>query len=223
MKPKRRIQLSIALLLFCVGGTLAQGSFSTALGPAFPTGPFAREDPWDSQAGRAGRGVGVGVCYHYQIAASALGLFGSADLAVNFSSSSAGDSWETFNPDAQFTFPKVIHLPLSAGLTYILKNDPKFSLYGKSGVVVNWLKYTELVVKQPGYDKYSEKYDPSSALGYVLGVGISGKNIILEARYMNPGKHQIAGTWQEGNDSGDLPQVKKKVEMVFITLGWKLF
>jgi len=222
MKIKFSIGRSIAWLLCIATATLAQGSLTLMVGPAFPAGAFANDDPWNPEASRVGAGAGVGACYQYQIAHSALGLYGSADLVFHSAGSTARETWESFNPDAQFTLSRAILVPLSAGIAYILKPDPQYSLYGRTGAVVSFSRFTEFDVKQPGYEKYSETYDPASAFGYQLGAGLSGKKISLEARYLHLGEHKISGSWKEGSDSGTLPQVKKRIELFFITLGWKL-
>jgi len=222
MRIKFSIGHSIAWLLCIATVALAQGSLTLMVGPAFPAGALANDDPWNPRASSVGTGAGVGVCYQYQITGSALGLYSSADLAMHPAGSAARETWESFNPDAQFTLSRAILVPLSAGIAYILKPDPQYSLYVKTGAVVSYSRFTKFDVEQPGYEKYSETYDPASALGYQLGVGLSGKKISLEVRYIHLGEHKISGTWKEGSYSGALPQVKKHIELYFITLGWKL-
>jgi hypothetical protein len=223
MKKKTLIRLSFVMLLTAFSSAFSQASISIGLGPAFPTGQFAVDDPWDSRAGLAGPGLGLSVCYLYQIPESSLGLFASADVFANLTSQDAIDAWETFNPNAEITLPKALNWPLSAGLSYILKTDKKFSLYGKAGVAASFLKYTGLQAKEPGYPDYSEEYKVSSALGYVLAAGIAGKKLSLEVTYMELGRHKISGTWKEASYSGDLPAVKKEIGLIAIKLGWQVW
>jgi len=102
-----------------------------------------------------------------------------------------------------------------------MKQDPHYSLYGKTSAVESFSRFTGFEANQPGYEKYSETYDPTSALGYQLGAGLSGKKISLEVRCLVLSEHKISGTWDEGSDSGALPQVKMRIELFFITPGFR--
>jgi hypothetical protein len=221
MKNNNLICFLFLLLVFAATNSFSQGAFSFSIGPAFPTGDFAHDDPWDEHAGLAGPGLGLQTNYLYQVPGSDLGLFAGADIFFNVASRDAGNAWEDYNSDADISLPKAINLPLSAGLTYILKADKKFSLYGKAGLSASFFKYTGLRVKESGYEEYAEEYDVSSALGYVLGAGISGDKMILEVSYRGLGEHKISGTWKEGSNSGNLEEAKKDIGLIAIALGWK--
>lgn len=80
-----------------------------------------------------------------------------------------------------------------------------------------------LKAKESGYQDYSEEYDVSTALGYVLAAGISGNKLILEVTYMSLGEHKISGTWKEAGTSGDLPTAKKSMGLIAVQVGRKVW
>jgi hypothetical protein len=222
MKKSLLIHCSLCLLMTAFTSAFSQGSISIGLGVAFPTGDFADGNPWDNRAGLAGPGLGLSVTYLYQIPESSLGLFANANVYANVTNKDATDAWEKSNPNAEFTLPKALNLPLAAGISYILKADEQFSLYGKAGLGASFLRYTGLKVTEPGYQDYSEDYDVSTALSYVVGVGVAGKRLMLEVTYLGLGEHTISGTWKEGSTSGVLPKVKKNIGLITVQVGWKV-
>lgn len=223
MKKNILIHFSLFLLMAASTNSFSQGSISIGLGAAFPTGDFADDNPWDSRSGLAGPGLGLSISYLYQIPESSLGLFASASLFANVTSKDAIDAWEDFNPNAEITLPKAVNLPVLTGISYILKTDAQFSLYGKAGLGASFLKYTGLKVKESGYPDYSEDYDVSTALGYVVAVGVSGKKLILEVAYMGLGEHTISGTWNEGSTSGVLPTTKRSIGLIAVQVAWRVW
>jgi hypothetical protein len=222
MKKNILIHFSLCLLMATFTNSFSQGSISLSLGPTFPTGHFADGNPWDSRSGLAGPGLGLSVSYLYQIPESSLGLFASASVFADLTSKDAIDAWEDFNPNAEISLPKAVNLPLTAGISYILKTDQQFSLYCKAGLGASFLKYSGLEVKESGYQDYGEDYDVSTALCYVLAAGVTGKKLILEVTYMDLGEHTISGTWNVGSTSEVLPTAKKSVGLIAVLIGWKV-
>lgn len=221
MKNIKSLHLPILLLFLSSTSSYAQGALAVHIGAALPAGDFAADNPRDSHAGLAEAGLAAGVEVRYQIPESALGLFAGVSLAATSVSSDAADAWKADNRSANISLPKAVTLPLTAGVSYILKADKKYALLGKAGLAGSFLSYSDFSLKESGYDPYSESYDASFALGYAAGVEISGRHLLLDVHYMGLGKHTIAGTWKEGDNSGELQDAKKEVGLVLLTLGWK--
>jgi len=221
MKNIGSLHLPILLLFLISAGSYAQSTFAIHIGAALPAGDFAADNPWNSHAGLAEAGLAAAVEVRYQIPESALGLFTGVSLAATSVSSDAENAWKAGNRSANISLPKAVNLPLTAGVSYILKADKKYALLGKAGLAGSFLSYSDFSLKESGYDPYSETYDASFALGYVAGVEISGRRLLLDVLYMGLGKHTIAGTWKEGDNSGELQDAKKEVGLVLLTLGWK--
>ncbi|MFO7723420.1 MAG: hypothetical protein R6V49_09405 [Bacteroidales bacterium] len=214
--------LVVLLLFLFAENARAQSSFVLMTGPVFPTGDFADDNPWNDRSGLAGVGIGAGVQYGYQLKGSNLGFFVGANAMYNRTSEDAMNQWAEAYPDVVTDFSEAINIPVSAGVHYILKDDKKFPLYGKAGFAVSFFKMTSFNVRQSGYFKYTEEYDMSDALGYVIGGGVSGNTINIEVNYMALGEHRITGTWTEGSSSGPLEEARRRVGMLTVTLGLRL-
>jgi hypothetical protein len=217
----RFLVLSLGLLLFFLltEKSFSQSSFIIKTGPVFPTGNFPVNNPWNDEPEMADIGIGTGFQYGYQLKGSNLGLFIGTDAIFNWPNQDTRKTWQDYYPDATFDFSTAINIPVSTGLNYILRADKRFPLYGKAGFVANFLKLTNFTVQETGYEDYSEEYDLSKTMGYVVGLGISGNRINIEVNYMGLGKQKISGIWKEDYDSGPLEIVGKKTELFNVTLG----
>lgn len=220
MKNFKYAALSFALLIIINVIAISQSTFSIHIGSSLPTRDFADDDPQDETAGLAGIGMGVGVQYVYPLNEKGLGLIAGADFIVNLTSRDARSKWEDINPDAVYKFPKALNIPVSAGIIYIFDPDQKISLYGKAALAASFLKYTGFTVEESDYKDYSESYDISTALGFVVGFGITGNRINIGFNYMKLGDHKFGGTWDEGTNDGNLDKITKNIDLITITAGW---
>ncbi len=221
MKIRRMVPLILLLLIVSAAVTFAQGALVIHAGAALPSGDFGKDDPLDRHDGLAGTGAAAGAAWYHFLRGSALGWFASADLLAHPCSGDARDAWQTGHRKARITLPSALLLPLSGGILYTLKEDKKASLFLKAGFTGSLIQYTRLEVKESPYETYSEEYDLAFSPGYVVGAGIAGSRLILEADYYSLGEAGISGTWQEGKLSGTLPAANKKVALLAFTLGWK--
>jgi hypothetical protein len=220
MKNCKYLVFSFALLIIINFSAISQGKLSIHMGPSLPTKDFADDNPLDGTAGLAGIGIEGGVQYIYPLNEKGLGLLTGVDFIVNLTSKDARSNWKDINPDAVYRFPKAFNIPVSAGIIYIFNPNEKISLYGKAALAASFLKYTGFTVEESDYKDYTESYDMSTTLGYVVGLGITGNRINIGFNYMILGEHKFGGTWDEGTKDGNLDEIIKNIDLITITAGW---
>lgn len=202
----------------------SQGDISLHFGPSFPMGDFGDDDIDDDDAGLAGIGFGAGLNYIYPLTEDGLGLYGGIDFIINPTSKDAQDDIEDlFGSTSEFTFPKNINIPVSAGLDYTFKANDQVSLYGQGGISLSLLKLTDFIWEEEGDDDYEEKYDLSTSFGFNIGGGlIINDKVEIGLKYYGLGEHEIEGEYEYGTDDGNTDDYDQKVSLFMITLGFRL-
>ncbi|MCF8371342.1 MAG: hypothetical protein K9H64_06955 [Bacteroidales bacterium] len=202
----------------------SQGYISLHFGPSFSMGDFGDDDIDDDDAGLAGTGFGAGLKYVYPLTDNGLGLFGGLDVILNPIAKDAQDDIEDFaGSTSEFTFPKYINLPISAGLDYTFKANDQVSLFGQAGISLSLLKMTDFIWEEEGDDDYEEKYDLSTTLGFNIGGGlIINDKVEIGLKYFGLGEHDMEGEYEYGTDDGKLDDYNQKVSLFMLTLGFRL-
>lgn len=220
MNRYKFISISILLLVVINKICFSQITFTINAGTSIPVGDFAIDDPWNDKSGLAGTGMVAGIQCVYPLNEKGLGFLSSVDFILNPTSNDARKKWEDFNNEADFKFPRAINIPVSAGINYIFTPDEKISLYGKAALSASFLKFTGFMVQQYGYEDYTEEYDFSAALGFILGTGIKANKISIGFNYMILGEHKTGGIWKEGPNTGKLEQEIRNISLITLTAGW---
>lgn len=128
-----------------------------------------------------------------------------------------------FGSTSEFTFPKNINIPVSAGLDYTFKANDQVSLYGQGGISLSLLKLTDFIWEEEGDDDYEEKYDLSTSFGFNIGGGlIINDKVEIGLKYYGLGEHEIEGEYEYGTDDGNTDDYDQKVSLFMITLGFRL-
>lgn len=201
--------LFIAIFIFCLSAfaqaqtdaSKSNGSFQFHLGLAFPQSDLV-DDSYDDDAlykgsGNASMGLNLGIKYYSPLKPTGLSLVFSMDFLFNPLSKDFRDQYEKDSDGEDITFPKYINIPILGGLNYKIPVSEKLSLFGEGGIGLNILKITNFKSKSDSYE-LSEKYSPSSKLGYALcgGVLIQDKYSIALS-YFGLGSHKSKYKWEQ--------------------------
>lgn len=204
----------------------SQGHISLHFGPSFSMGDFGDDDIEYAhyRAGLAGVGPGVGFNYISPLTDYGLGLYVGLDVILNPISKDAQDDLEDeAGRMSEFTFPKYINIPVSAGLDYTFDANEGLSLFGQAGISISFLKMTDFIWEEEGYYDYEEKYDLSTSLGFNVGGGlIINDKVEIRLKYFGLGEHEIEGEYEYDSDDGNIDDYDQKVSLLMLTLGFRL-
>lgn len=215
-----------AFLLLSMGLTSqlhAQAYWTVHFGPSFPMGKFASDDMSDEESGAAAVGVNVGLQYVYPLSETGFGLFGGLDFNYNGLKKGIKDDMEEYyeylgiyNPEIKYY--KYINVPLSGGLIYSYQADEKIGVFANAGLVLNFLKITDMEIKAEG-ETFTAEVDLASKLGFKIGGGILlNKKTSISIDYFGLGEHNIDGEMKFAGESEGI-KGKAKVDFVTLTLG----
>jgi hypothetical protein len=231
-KTKYFLSVLILSVLFFGNNAFSQGLFNIHGGFALPNGDWADDDIDQilDHSGGQGTGFTIGAEGVIPLTDQGLGLFIGGDISITGFKKGVKDDIEEDADDMDFTYPKNISIPISAGLHYQYKPNEKVALYGKGGIAMSFLKTTNFVMEEKDYSTETWKYDMSNSMGLVLGGGvILNDKVIIGLNYFGLGEHSIKGKYEIeyddssiDNDKGDLEKMKKKVSYVTLTIGIKL-
>jgi len=233
----KTIMILVLLLAFnvCASG---QDFFSIHVGPSIPNGDFADDDVdtfLDGDTGAAALGFNIGARFRSEINDNGLGWFVGVDFSYNPISDDLQDSyeelWSDFYDSYDVTFTKIINVPVSVGIDYIAPSSSNVAFYGNGGIVLNFLKLTNLEASA-NEDGTSEAenydFDLSTNIGIKLGAGILiNEKYRVELNYFGIGEHEVEGDYSydysfqgqfEQNES-DTFDVDKKVSFITLTFG----
>jgi opacity protein-like surface antigen len=228
-KTKYLLAMLILAIVFFNNNVFSQGSFNIHGGLVMPTSDWGDDDLDDEDSGLQGTGFNLGAEGIIPLTDKGLGLFIGADFNLTSFKKGVKDDIEEDNEDIDFTYPKAIDIPISAGLHYTYKPNDKIGLYGKGGIAFSFLKTTDFTWEEKDYGTYTESYEMANSFGLTLGGGIIlNDKITFGISYFGLGEHSIKGEYKveydDGSDSdkGDLDKMKKKVSFVTLTVGIKL-
>lgn len=193
-------------------------------GLAIPNSDWGDDDVEDEDSGLQGTGFNLGFEGIIPLSDNGLGLFLGGDVNYTQLKKDVRDDLEDANEDADIKFPKSFVVPISAGLAYNYKTNEKIAIFGKGGVSLSFLKFTNLEIDED--DTYTEKYKIANNFGLTLGGGIVfNDKTTVAINYFGLGEHTIKGEYENSgyyDESGDIDKMKKKVSFVTLTVGIKL-
>lgn len=216
----------LGFLLFSIGLTSqlhAQAYWTVHFGPSFPMGKFASDDVNDDESGAAAVGLNVGLQYVYPLSETGFGLFGGLDFNYNGLKKGFKDDVEEYyeylgiyNPEIKYY--NYINVPLSGGLNYAYQADDKIGVFANAGLVLNFLKITDMEIEAEG-ETFTTEVDLASKLGFKIGGGLLlNKKTSISIDYFGLGDHNIDGEMKSTWESEDI-KGKAKVDFVTLTLG----
>lgn len=201
------------------------------IGATIPSGDFAEDDIYKERSLGAGLGAGLNFEYIYPIGENGLGLFFGAGLNFNAMKSDYREDLaeEADLDEDDITFSKYLNLPLTTGLNYRFEADEKLSLFANFGLMVNFLKMTNMTIDFSYFGENVEsvtKFDLSNALGFKLGGGIIlNDKTYISLNYYESGRHKIKYNTEVtiGGDSfKEKDSFKSKISYLTLTIGFKL-
>ena len=169
-------------------------------------------------------GLNVGIEYLHPLNETGLNLFVGADICFNPLSSDAKDDIEDTYQEDEYKFPKYFNIPITAGLNYSYSTSQKLSVFGKAGISLNFLKITNMEIRESPYvDTF--KYDIASSFGYIIGGGVVvNDKTTIGISYLGLGEHDIDFEWEEtggGYKDDGKGELERKINIVTLTLGFK--
>lgn len=222
---KNLVLISLFVITMLVINTNAFTQVSNFhIGLVLPNSDWGDDDVDDEDSGLQGTGFNLGFEGIIPLSDNGLGIFLGADVNYTQLKKDVRDDIEDANEDADIKFPKTFVIPLSAGLCYNFKPNEKIALFGKGGVSLSLLKFTNLEIDDDA--TYTEKYKIANNFGLNLGGGIVfNDKTVVAINYFGLGEHTIKGEYENSgyyDESGDIDKMKKKISFVTLTVGIKL-
>ena len=222
----RKIFILAVIITSLKINTYSQGNVSIHFGSSLPVSDFKSDDINNEEAGGAAIGFNLGINYIYPLSNNHFGLIGGIDVNYNGLTKKTKDEVENYFEMngvyySDIKFYKYINIPVTFGLNYTFLADQKIVPYVNTGMVLNFLKITNMEVDSYG-QIVTSKFDIASNLGLTIGCGILISNkISFSLNYLALGKHDIKGEISSSGYSENIED-KQKVDILTLTIGFRL-